>query len=142
MKNGFDKSVLGSVLSFRWSVSRCSLWVDGCKVSSCNGGGYDMKGTAAGNWIEKRLDIFPGVLRLASDTNLRYKNVRHDGFYGLCFYDKAKKTWRKHYKPGYLVKVDGRCGFRSVENILNALGLKLRFISERRNETTYTIEAL
>jgi hypothetical protein len=47
-------------LEFRWTVSRgrdtygyniCSLYADGRKVSSCNGGGYDMKGTALGSFI-------------------------------------------------------------------------------------------
>jgi len=51
-----------SLLEFKWTVSRgrdtdgyniCSLYVDGRKVASCNGGGYDMKGTALGNWIAK-----------------------------------------------------------------------------------------
>ena len=46
---------------FRWTISQaeatngytvCSLWVDGVKVSACNGGGYDMKGTALGSWLE------------------------------------------------------------------------------------------
>lgn len=49
-------------LEFRWTVSRgrdtygyniCSLYADGAKVSSCNGGGYDMKGTSLGNWIAR-----------------------------------------------------------------------------------------
>jgi hypothetical protein len=49
-------------LEFKWTVSRgrdtygyniCSLYVDGQKVSACNGGGYDMKGTALGNWIAR-----------------------------------------------------------------------------------------
>jgi hypothetical protein len=51
-----------TTLEFRWTTSRgrdsygyniCSLLVDGRKVSSCNGGGYDMKGTALANWIER-----------------------------------------------------------------------------------------
>lgn len=50
-------------LEFRWTTSRgrdtygyniCALYVDGVKVSSCNGGGYDMEGTALGNWIARR----------------------------------------------------------------------------------------
>ena len=48
------------VLKFKWTVSRgretygyniVSLYVDGQKVSSCNGGGYDMQGTALGKWV-------------------------------------------------------------------------------------------
>lgn len=50
-------------LEFRWTISRgrdsygyniCSLWVDGRKLASCNGGGYDMKGTSLGNFIAAR----------------------------------------------------------------------------------------
>lgn len=61
-----------ATLEFKWGVSRgrdsygyniCSLYVDGIKVSSCNGGGYDMKGTALGNWVAsvfaKRLTRIP-----------------------------------------------------------------------------------
>ena len=48
-------------LIFKWTVSRgrdtygyniCSLFVDGEKEASCNGGGYDMKGTVLGVWME------------------------------------------------------------------------------------------
>jgi hypothetical protein len=49
-------------LEFRWTVSRgrdtygyniCSLYVNGDRASRCNGGGYDMKGTALGDYIAK-----------------------------------------------------------------------------------------
>ena len=49
-------------LEFKWTVSRgretygyniCSLYVDGHKAASCNGGGYDMKGTAFGRWLAR-----------------------------------------------------------------------------------------
>lgn len=51
-----------STLEFRWTTSRardtygynvCSLFVNGDRVSRCNGGGYDMKGTALGDFIAK-----------------------------------------------------------------------------------------
>lgn len=51
-----------TTLEFRWGTSRgrdtygytiCTLYVDGSKVSSCNGGGYDMKGTALGRYIAR-----------------------------------------------------------------------------------------
>jgi hypothetical protein len=51
-----------TTLNFVWTTSRgrdtygyniCSLYVDGRKVSACNGGGYDMKGTSLGNWIAR-----------------------------------------------------------------------------------------
>lgn len=149
MKNAFSHEVLGSVLEFRWTVSRgrdtygyniCSLYVDGKKFSSCNGGGYDMKGTSLGAWIEKRLDLFPGVLRLASPAH-RLPRCS-SSFYGLYFWDQKKKTWRKHYRQGLQVHLDGGCGFGSMENILRALGLRLRFVTESRNRSIYTVEAV
>lgn len=47
-------------LELRYTVSRgrdtygyniCTLYVNGERVSACNGGGYDMQGTSLGNWI-------------------------------------------------------------------------------------------
>ena len=147
VKNGYNEKVVGSLLEFRWSVSRgyetygyniCSLWVDGRKVASCNGGGYDMKGTSLGNWLEKSLDLFPGIVKLAAGSN--HIGNKKGTFYGLAYYDKTARKWRKHYKEGYSVVLDGGCGFSCMENILGALGLKLRFVSEKRNTSTYIIE--
>jgi hypothetical protein len=50
------------VLRFKWTESRgrdtygyniCTLYVNGTKVTSCNGGGYDMVGTCLGDWLTK-----------------------------------------------------------------------------------------
>lgn len=50
-------------LDFRWGTSRgrdsygyniCTLYADGARVASCNGGGYDMTGTSLGDYIAKR----------------------------------------------------------------------------------------
>ena len=52
----------GHIVRFSWGVSRardtygyniCTCYVDGDKVGSCNGGGYDMEGTALAPWLEK-----------------------------------------------------------------------------------------
>ena len=69
-------------LKFKWTVSKavntygyniCSLFVNGQKVSSCNGGGYDMQGTCLGEWIEREF----------KDELLQLK----DKFYGLTFHN-------------------------------------------------------
>ena len=69
-------------LKFKWTVSKevntngyniCSLFVNGQKASSCNGGGYDMQGTCLGNWIERKF----------KDELLQLKET----FYGLTFHD-------------------------------------------------------
>ena len=50
-------------LKYKWTVSKavdtygydiCTLFVNGDKVSRCNGGGYDMQGTCLGDWIERK----------------------------------------------------------------------------------------
>lgn len=57
------KDLENFTLKFKWTVSRardsygynvCTLYVDGEKVSQCNGGGYDMEGTVLGLWLAKR----------------------------------------------------------------------------------------
>lgn len=54
---------MNTTLEFKWTVSRardsygyniCTLYADGRKVGRCNGGGYDMKGTSLGSFIERR----------------------------------------------------------------------------------------
>jgi hypothetical protein len=97
-------------LHFKWTVSRgretygyniCSLYVDGRKVSSCNGGGYDMKGTAFGNWVE-----------VAFQDKLQELKLDPKVYYGLSF-----------YKDKY--HIDGACGFSSVVRIVEKLGYEL-----------------
>lgn len=48
-------------LEYVWTVSKgrdtygyniCSLYANGVKVGSCNGGGYDMQGVALANYLE------------------------------------------------------------------------------------------
>lgn len=47
-------------LYVKWGTSRgrdtygyttCALWEHGRRLASCNGGGYDMRGTVFGNWL-------------------------------------------------------------------------------------------
>ena len=140
---------------FRWTISRardsygyniCSLWIDGRKVSSCNGGGYDMGGTCLGSWFNKA----------AKNLLLKLK----EEFYGLTFHDpnydpgkavlpngktveqaeaageslgldryqqiyagSSKTPTSKHVEPF----IDGTCGLSSVEWIMNACGYKLEY---------------
>ena len=73
------------IVRFRWGVSRgrdtfgyntCSAFVDGRRVGSCNGGGYDMQGTALAPWLE---------------TQLR----NSASFYGLTWHDPNWKPTEK-----------------------------------------------
>ena len=130
------------VLKFKRTVSRgrdtygyniVSLYVDGNKVSSCNGGGYDMKGTALGDYIT---DTFQDKLRKLPSNYGSSDNK--EGFYGLAFYNsKTKKRqhrWSKNVKRAY---IDGACGMSSVEKIMKAIKLNLKYI----NGETYLLTA-
>ena len=101
-----------TVLEFKWTISRgretygyniCSLYADGEKVSSCNGGGYDMRGTALGNYIARRFaselvalkpENMPEVFEYNYETKKRDSRGRK--LYGLSFHDP-------NYDPGKAV---------------------------------------
>jgi hypothetical protein len=101
-----------TVLEFKWTISRgretygyniCSLYADGEKVSSCNGGGYDMKGVALGNYIARRFALelaalkpenMPEVFEYNHETKKRDFVGRK--LYGLSFHDP-------NYDPGKAV---------------------------------------
>lgn len=92
-----------TLIEFRWTMSRgrdtygyniCSLWVDGRRVSACNGGGYDMKGTALGNFIASRYADRLCALPVESFPEQRGGGERR--LYGLTFHDP-------NYDPGQAV---------------------------------------
>ena len=136
-------------LKFKWTTSKaqdtygyniCTLLVDSQKVSRCNGGGYDMKGTCLGDWVAK--EFKKDLLKFKQD------------FYGLTFHNpnwkpseeiikrekEGKSLGLERYQDFYkqssklptekhtIPQNDGACGFRSVEKILNHLGLNIELI--------------
>ncbi len=131
-------------LKFKWTVSRgrdtygyniCSLWIDREKVSSCNGGGYDMKGTALANWMEEEFQ--DKLQKLPANYGSGDNNK---GFYGLSFYNpktnKRQHRFSKHIKRAHL---DGACGFSSIERVLNTIGYKLEYIDGDGTTTIYLL---
>lgn len=250
-----EKPREGAVLEFKWTVSRgresygyniCTLRVDGQKVSSCNGGGYDMKGTSLGSWVARaftaellklkskdmpeqshwqpdyqricdgdcRVDYQDRLIRANSATKNGFPitatplpklpedcyecptckgptRQSQDGsriddgryFYGLRFHDpnydplSAKlercddtfttpedvgKTFRQLQKEGKIVnldvlrtwykassphatkrhvipRIDGACGFSSVQTILKAIGYDLEHVSGHSRDDTYIL---
>lgn len=163
------RQIINSVLVFRWTVSRarysygyniCSLYVDGKKVSSCNGGGYDMKGTALGNWtayffkkeLLKLKKSFYGLTfhdpnydpgKEIIDNKTIEEREKNGGSLGLERYQafhsaSSKMPTEKHVIP----LIDGACGMNTVEKILNALGCKLRYISGDKNGDIYLLQSV
>ena len=107
----------------KWTISRgrdtygyniCSLYVGNKKVTSCKGGGYDMKGTALGDWIAQE---FQEVLK---DSDLT-------GYYG-------------HYKNDETgaITLDGGCGWNCMVRILEEVcKFALDWAGDTRNHDFY-----
>lgn len=142
-------------LHFKWTISRgrdtygyniCTLLVDGEKVAKTCGGGYDMAGTALGEWITNAFSTqlnglfmeeiisfkgrpFNGEYR--SQHKLKDKNGVE--FYGASLFQKEEGKIQLY--------LDGGCGFGSIERIANAIGIKLQWNKESdkyKNHTFYT----
>lgn len=85
------KDQIGSEITIKWGTSRapdtygyttCYLYAEGKRITGCNGGGYDMRGTVIGSWIAKTFQ--PELHKLK------------EPFYGLTHHDPT-------YDPGKAV---------------------------------------
>lgn len=102
------------LLEFKWTVSRgrdtygyniCSLYVDGQKVSACNGGGYDMKGTALGNWIAR---TYADRLCALSEQDMPENSHWEPDFKAVICYQCATDRALNGQKP-YSIRLDKEC---------------------------------
>lgn len=134
---------MDKVLEFKWTTSKgrdtygyniCSLYVDGKKVTSCNGGGYDMKGTCLGEFI--KMQFLEDLKKLPANYG---SGDNHRGFYGLVFYNPKTGNRKPEFEEGFKVSLDGACGFSSMERVLNAIGYKIKYISQSKNRSMYLL---
>lgn len=149
------------LLVWKWTTSRgqdtygyniCSLYADGVKMASTCGGGYDMKGTAYGDFIQDeyqerllklhrragtRWSISPSGnykrLKTKAENKIVWRGDRGE-LYGLTSYYKRGET-----KP-FKVCLDGGCGFESMQKIARNIGLKVQYNSEVKNQTSYLLK--
>jgi len=137
--------LIRKTLEFRWTVSKgrdtygyniCSLWIQGKKVASCNGGGYDMQGTVLGNWLG---DNFTDRLKKLPCNYGSGDNT--EGYYGLTFHGpRPDYKSHNHFQKGDIISLNGACGFSSMERIAKAIGVNLQFVLSSNNLTVYTAE--
>lgn len=124
----------------------CTLYINGEKVSSCNGGGYDMRGTALGNWMEVQFtEELKGLKAHSNKQNHELvRTGRAKGFYGLFFLAPNEAYGsRAKWKEGARVHLDGGCGISEMQKILNAIGYGMRYIPTRKkNDALYMIEPM
>ena len=154
-------------LLFKWTTSRgrdsygyniCSLWVRQIKEASTCGGGYDMKGTALGYFLQKRyqdrllklhrragsrVSVAPegspaakagkAYKQLTTKARNKFRPIwdNHGELYGMRAYYKRGES-----KP-YKIDLDGGCGFESIRRIGRAVGLSFSYQYENANETVY-----
>lgn len=128
---------------FKWSKSGvCAIYDkrDQKTEFSAGGGGYDKKGTALGQFINKHFSN--ELKKLTADRGGRVTRKR-TGFYGLTHYNpKAKSHSRRYLKRATehtKTYVDGGCGFGCMVDILNKIGFDLKFIHEGKNHCIYTL---
>jgi hypothetical protein len=144
----------GIYAEFRWTVSKgrdtygyniCSLYINGEKVSSCQGGGYDMQGTCLGDWIEKQFQEELKSLEAGTSETVetdRGTYQKRSGFCGLFFSVPGERyASRSRWIEGAKVSLDGGCGIRCMEDILKVLGYDFRYLpSKSKNRSTYMIQ--
>jgi hypothetical protein len=120
---------VGRALIHKWSTNGygSSKIIDsrGNVIGAAKGCGYDRYGAALGDAISK---LFPVELHTLAKRHCKgkrrnYKQPANNRLYGL-FYDAVKdRAW-----------VDGGCGSRQMENILNALGFGLDRVGDTGNK--------
>lgn len=135
-------------LEFKWGTSRgrdtygygiCSLYVNGTKLESCNGGNYDMQGTVLGHWIAKA--YADRLVKLNIPMSRRNGEPVRE-YYGLSYYDRKNKTtssWptKQHTVPD----ISWGIGISAVKTIGEAVGLKFRYVpTSRRDLTIYQVD--
>ena len=115
-----------NLIEFKWGTSKgtnsygfniCSMYLNGEKLASNTGVGYDMKGTCLAEFIKKNF----------KDT---LKTLKGNEYYGLSFYDPREKTYKDTYSDGCEIYLNGSAGFNAMEKVLNTCGYKLSYIYE------------
>ncbi len=119
-------------LTFKWSRSGVCRIYDkrNNKTEFYAGGyGYDKKGTALGQLINKH---FSNEL----------KKLNSSEYYGLTHYNpdgnRGQRTLKRSTDKTRSY-VDGGCGFNCMTQILAKIGFKLDFIRETNNEIIYKL---
>ena len=130
-------------LDIVWSTSRgrdtygyniCKVVSNGGKWSTC-GGGYDMVGTAVGNWFA---DVHQEDLKALVAS---HDKALEECGYQVPGYRKIKQFYGLTLNPNGEVTLDGGCGINSMENIIKACGFDIEYAVNRRgNVTNYFVQ--
>ena len=124
------------VIGINWGTSRgrdtygyttCTGYVDGKRLASCSGGGYDLRFTTLAGIVVRLIQA--DLMKLgnrAADTWDRVTKVRthnpDQSLYGSTLY--MENGVPKHFG------IDGACGDSAVRSIVDAAGWRLRCIDQ------------
>ena len=135
------------LLVWKWTTSKaeqsygyniCSLYIDGLKMHSTCGGGYDMKGTVYGDFLG--FEYQERLLKLHHRAGSRWSVSPSGNHKRLKPIKRAKEPWNAgiwwrgelygltaYYKRGetkpFKVCLDGGCGISSMEKIAYNIGI-------------------
>jgi len=123
------------IFMFKWSVSRSTgynivrIYLNDKKTKFyASGGNYDMEGTALGEFLQT--DFQDRLKELFKDLEVgKHIDARKNKFYG------AFKSCDSDSK----ILLDGATGKSSMIKILEAIDLRLEYVSETKNTTTYLL---
>ena len=125
-------------LEFKWTVSRgqntygyniCSLYVNGEKKTSCNGGGYDMQGTALADYLQEKYQERLLKIKSRADSiwnskkNTHGKNEKGNSLYGMTYYSTEKE-----------ISLLGGCGFNCMQRIAECIGIEIKYLRTKTND--------
>ncbi len=121
------------LLRFKYGVSRgvnsygyriVSLYLNGEKKYSTNGGGYDMRGTVFASYLNEKY-----VDRLKTLPANYGSHDNNTGYYGLCHYEDNNK--RQHQATDISKTfVNGMCGMSEMIRIAKAISLEVEYLED------------
>lgn len=139
-------------LVIRWGTSRgaetygyttCSASIDGKRLGSCKGGGYDMQGTAIALAIvaEYGARLWPlheqagsaGIQIKGQDYQRIERHENQNGLYGLHV------TYTNTERTAGNMHLDGGCGIESVRRVMKEIGLRIRHLHSDSRLTVYEL---
>ena len=130
-------------LALSWSVSRGrdTYGYNICRLDSrqsgsrykCSGGGYDMRGTVFGDWLESEHQS--ELVELVKGLELQPYGNGGTGTQVVKNEEYSKSFYGMFIRPDGSVYLDGACGIDCMIRIAEAIGLEVQWEGNRKGQT-------